>query len=177
MATRAITGRQPDTGRWLVQGAIGGVIAGLIFALFEMVMATVLMGAEAFFMPLRMIGAIALGAGALEPSYSLATAAIAGLVVHMILSPIFGVVFALLASLAPAARRMPGALIAAAGVYGLLLWIVNFFVIAPLAGWVWFPNGTNAVVQIIAHAAFFGAVLGLYLTRAAAPRPALQTAS
>ncbi|MFL5802367.1 MAG: hypothetical protein ACJ8CR_11600 [Roseiflexaceae bacterium] len=46
-------------------------------------------------MPLRIIGAIALGQQALEPSYALVTAALVGLVVHMTLSIIYGVVFAL----------------------------------------------------------------------------------
>lgn len=48
---------------------------------------------------------------------------------------------------------------------GLALWIVNFYVIAPLFGWTWFPNGTNPVVQFIAHTVFYGTVLGLILDR------------
>lgn len=35
---------------------MAGIIGGLIFAVFEMMMAAVMMGAEAAFMPLRMIG-------------------------------------------------------------------------------------------------------------------------
>jgi len=38
-------------GRWAKHGVIGGLLAGVLFALFEMVMATVQMGSEAFFMP------------------------------------------------------------------------------------------------------------------------------
>jgi hypothetical protein len=66
-------------------GLIGGAVAGTAFAMFEMVAAAVLNGSDAFFMPLRMIGAIALGTSALDPASSLLTAGAAGLVVHMVL--------------------------------------------------------------------------------------------
>lgn len=45
-----------DTTRWLVHGVVGGIIAGIVFAVFEMIMAAIQMGGEAFFMPLRMTG-------------------------------------------------------------------------------------------------------------------------
>jgi hypothetical protein len=56
-----VTGTPTDLGWWVKQGAIGGIIAGIVFALFEMIAAALMMGADAFVMPLRMIGAIALG--------------------------------------------------------------------------------------------------------------------
>ncbi|MGH2382721.1 MAG: hypothetical protein ACRDG7_16090 [Candidatus Limnocylindria bacterium] len=40
-------------------------------------------------------------------------------------------------------------------------------VIAPIGGWTWFPEGTNALVQFIAHTFFYGTVLGIYLNSAA----------
>ncbi len=55
----------------------------------------------------------------------------------------------------------------ATAVLGLGLWIVNFYVIANLAGWVWFPDKSNPVVQFFAHTVFFGSVLGLYLNASA----------
>lgn len=58
--------------KWGFQhGAVAGVVAGLVFAAFEMLASAFIAGAEAFFMPLRMIGAIALGPEALDPGYSL----------------------------------------------------------------------------------------------------------
>ena len=77
--------------------ATAGVIGGVIFAAFEMIAAAILMGPNAFFMPLRMIGAMVLGPEALDPGYSLLTAAIAGLIVHMVLSVAFATVFAWMA--------------------------------------------------------------------------------
>jgi hypothetical protein len=90
--TQAVSGRS-DLGWWLKHGAIGGLIAGIVFAMFEMIVAALMMGMDAFWMPMRMIGAIVLGQAALDPSYSLATAGLVGIVVHMMLSVIYGVIF------------------------------------------------------------------------------------
>jgi len=69
---------------WLKHGLIGGIVAGIVFAAFEMVIAAILYGPSAFFMPLRMIGGIAIGQQALDPGTSLLAAGSAGLVVHMV---------------------------------------------------------------------------------------------
>jgi hypothetical protein len=141
--------------RWGLQwGAIAGIIAGLVFAAFEMVASAFMMGSAAFFMPLRMIGAIALGSEALEPGYSLLTAGLAGLIVHMILSVIYGLVFAAIATV----LRGPVAFVGLGSVFGFALWIVNFYAIARFA-FPWFLEA-NPIVQFIGHTFFFGAVLG-----------------
>ncbi len=155
-----------DLGRWAKHGAIGGLLAGLLFALFEMVMATVQMGGEAFFMPLRMIGGIALGSQALEPSStSLLEAGGVGIAIHMMLSVIFGASVAVVAGRVAPIRSSTVALIAWTSLAGLALWLVNFYVIAPIGGWRWFPEGTDPVIQFIAHTFVFGSLLGLYLDR------------
>ena len=158
MGTTTMVRGHGETNRWVRQGLIGGLIAGLIFAMFEMVVAALINGASAFFMPLRMIGAMVLGAEALDPGYSLITAGPAGVLVHVVLSALFGAVFGAVV-----------AAVAAAGLYGLLLWLVNFYVVAPVAGWDWFPNGTDEAVQFVAHVVCFGALLGFYLDREARP--------
>jgi cellulose synthase/poly-beta-1,6-N-acetylglucosamine synthase-like glycosyltransferase len=160
-----------DTAHWVKHGLIGGIIGGIVFALFEMISAALLNGAAAFFMPLRSIGGIVLGMQALDPSFPLATAASVGMATHMVLSMIYGVVFAVAVGYLPALRSSSGVLIGAATLWGLLLWLVNFYVIAPIAGWDWFAMA-NPVVQFLAHAFFYGSVLGLYLDRAAvSPQP------
>ncbi len=169
MTTLTGTERRIDVGAWLRYGILGGVIAGITFAMFEMIMAAIMNGGDAFFMPLRMIGAMVLGQEALMPTYSLATAAIVGLVVHMMLSIIFGIVFGVIVAQVPALAHSTTALIIAASVYGLLLWLVNFYVIARIAGWNWFPDQTNVAVQFVAHTFFFGTVIGWVLERAVAP--------
>ena len=165
MSTHMVADERSAVRRWVVNGAIGGVIAGIVFAVFEMVMAAVMVGGEAFFMPLRMIGGIALGQQALSPETSLAVAGTAGLVVHMMFSALYGMGVAVVAAFVPQLRSSTLALVGWASLAGLALWIVNFYVIAPIAGWTWFPNDTDPIVQFVAHTFFFGSALGLYLDR------------
>jgi hypothetical protein len=141
----------------LRQGALAGIVAGIVFAAFEMMASAMLMGMEAFFMPLRMIGAIALGSAALEPSYSLATASLAGVTVHMVLALLYGIVFATIVG----GVRSGWTTVALASAYGFALWLVNFYLIAP-AAFPWFLDA-SPMVQFIGHTFFFGSVLGFWL--------------
>lgn len=145
----------------LGQAVAAGVIAGLVFAAFEMLAAAVLMGPEAFFMPLKMIGAMALGPEAIYPDYPLIPAAAAGVLVHMILSVCFAVVFAAMTLRTATVRT----LIVLGIVFGTSLWLVNFYVVAPAMGWTWFPEATNPLVQFVAHAFFFACPVAWYLGR------------
>lgn len=145
---------------WAIrQGAIAGIGAGIVFAAFEMVVSAVMMGPSAFWMPLRMIGAIALGPQAMDAGYSLVAAGAAGLAVHVALAAIYGAVFAAIAG----GLRSGPTMIGAASAYGFALWLLNFYVIAP-AAFPWFGDA-NPMVQFIAHTVFFGSVLGVYLWR------------
>ena len=138
-----------------------GFLAGLLFAVFEMIAAALLQGPNSLFIPLRMIGAIVLGPAALEPTYALGVAALTGVLVHLGLSVAFAFVFSAMAS--PAWNR--GRLAIAGIAFGLFLWIMNLYLIAPLAGWSWFPERSNPVVQLVAHAFFFGCPLAWLLAR------------
>lgn len=159
MATMHL-GERSGAGRWALTGAIMGVAAGIIFAAFEVIMAAIL--GDGFFMPLRMIGAVVLGEGALGATYSLAAAVIMGLVVHLVLSAIYGAVFGLVVFSVHTLQRR-GWLIGAATVFGFALWIVNFYLIAPFA-FPWFTEA-NVIVQFLAHTFFFGTALGLLMER------------
>lgn len=170
MTTRIVDDHHADTTRWLVHGVVGGIIAGIFFAMFEMTMAALQMGGEALFMPLRMIGGMVLGEQALSPQTSLVTAGGAGLVVHMMLSAAFGAGVALVAAYVPSLRAGTVPLVIWASVAGFALWVVNFYVIAPMAGWRWFPDGTDPIIQFVAHTFFYGSILGLYLDRFARSR-------
>ncbi|MEO6207008.1 MAG: hypothetical protein ABIP77_03505 [Candidatus Limnocylindrales bacterium] len=167
MVATSLSTAVPRTGTWVRAGIVGGVIAGIVFAMFEMIMAVVLNGADAFFMPLRMIGGIGLGATALDPATSLITAGGAGLVVHMILSMMYGVVVAGVLTFVPALSRSRTSILLIASAAGFALWIMNFFVLARIFGWNWFPDGQNVAVQVVAHTIMFGTVLGLLLDRLA----------
>ncbi|ARP98413.1 hypothetical protein [Pseudorhodoplanes sinuspersici] len=140
-------------------GAISGIGAGIVFAVFEMVASAAMMGAGASFMPLRMIGAILLGPGALDPSYSIWAAGAAGLIVHLALSVVYGAVFAMI--LGGLRSATWDVLLGAA--FGFALWLINFYLIAPMA-FPWFLDA-NPVIQFVAHTILFGAVLGWLMWR------------
>ncbi len=168
MSTSILTARSTATPTtWARAGLLGGLAAGIVFAMFEMLMALLLNGSGAVFMPLRMIGAIALGSSALMPSSSLLTAGGAGLVIHMLLSMLYGLVVAGVLALAPSLSRTRVSTVVAASVAGFGLWILNFFILAGLFGWSWFPDSQNVVVQFVAHTVMFGSVLGLVVDRLA----------
>ena len=101
------------------------------------------------------------------PSSSLLTAGGAGLVIHMLLSMLYGLVVAGVLALAPSLSRTRVSTVVAASVAGFGLWILNFFILAGLFGWSWFPDSQNVVVQFVAHTVMFGSVLGLVVDRLA----------
>ena len=52
-------GARPATRSWVIAGLVGGIIVGIVFAMFEMIVAAIM--GDGFFAPLMMIGAIVLG--------------------------------------------------------------------------------------------------------------------
>jgi uncharacterized membrane protein YagU involved in acid resistance len=141
--------------------------------MFEMIVSALMMGMDAFWMPIRMIGAIVLGQAALDPSYSLVTAGLVGIVVHMMLSIIYGLIFGAIVSFIPRLASSTAILLSAASVFGLLLWLVNFYVIAPIA-FPWFTQ-SSPVVQFFAHTFFYGTALGIYLNYQASKQRRAQS--
>ena len=81
----------------------------------------------------------------------------------MVLSAICGAAFGTAAAFMPAIVRSASVAALAGAAWGTLLWVVNFYVVAPIAGWVWFPQMTDPLMQFVAHAGFFGVPLGLYV--------------
>jgi hypothetical protein len=160
-----MTAQGTSTASWVRAAAVGGAIAGIVFAMFEMIMAAVLNGTEAFFMPLRMIGAIGLGTSALDPASSILSAGAAGLIVHMGLSMMYGVVVAGVIAKVGSLAQSTLSVVAVASAAGFALWILNFFLLAGIFGWNWFPDSQNVAVQFVAHTFMYGSVLGLLLDR------------
>jgi uncharacterized membrane protein YagU involved in acid resistance len=156
---------------WAGHAAAGGVIAGIAFAAFEMIAGAVLMGVDNTFMPLRMIAGIVLGPQTLDPTFSLPSAVFVAVFVHLMLSVGFALIF--VAVVQPTSTmRSTNTLLVSGSLYGLGLWLVNFYVIAPVMGWEWFPQETNPLIQFLAHTFFYGWMLGAYLSRHAVLRRA-----
>lgn len=152
---------------WDRQGLRGGLLAGIGFALIELLLMGALDGQVEVARFLRRIAAMWIGPAALAPDYPFGIVAAVGSVMHLGLSAIFGLIFTWLTeSIVPRLARSPGALLAAATAYGLLLWPVNVYLVAPFVGWEWFAHETAPVVQAAAHLGY-GMVLGLYLYRRA----------
>jgi uncharacterized membrane protein YagU involved in acid resistance len=152
----------------VVPGAIAGLIAGVVMAMWAMIVAAVMgvgllappqMIAEPFFGPYRM------------GTFS-AAAFVVGLMVHMMFSAVFGVIFALIWQ-----RIARGGVVAVLGgmVYGVIVWAVMGYVVSPIVGahitqemptWAW----------IVAHL-MFGVVLGVWpVLRSADLRPSTARA-
>ena len=155
------------SGWWLGQGAVGGLLGGAAFLAFEIAVAATTMGPAWTLFPLRLIGGIVMGPAAIDTASPIVPAIVAGLLVHVTLSAAFGVLLAALMQPVHdrATQRPIGATLAASAGYGFALWLVNVYVLAPLAGWEWFPRDTNPVVQFIAHALVYGVFVGSYLDR------------
>ncbi len=145
-------------GAYAVQGAIGGVVAGAMMAVAEMVWSAA--AGMGFWMPLQMMASVPIGK--MPPEIGLGTAIPLGMMTHMVMSMMFGIVFAIVVYAVPALRSR-ATLLASATVYGFMLWAMNFFIVAPILGRPWFAE-SDSVQQVVSHAMFFGTVLGLYLS-------------
>ncbi len=154
--TQAHTHAQRVTASDLVRGAVGGLLAGLVFAAATMWFVTSLgMPART---PLLMISTTVLGDEAMVNGDANSTI---GLVVHALLSIVYGVIFALVAR-----RLRSNAAIALAGlVFGGLLYLVNFQVLARI----WFETFrmANQPFELVVHLAF-GSLFALALFRSRA---------
>ena len=134
-----------------------GFVAGGAFIAFEVVVAAIL--GPGPLGPPQMIGAILLGQGVLQPLATPAFVAFAGLMIHFLLSALYGGAFGAITQFVRPLGANRVLLVGAATVFGLLLWVVNFYLISPLA-FPWFGMA-NPIVQFVAHTFFFGSVLGL----------------
>ena len=114
---------EEPVGRRLVRGAVGGVAAGIVFAAVTMWFADSTGGKAE--MPLRMIATIVKGDQVMATG---TTSPALGGVVHVVLSALFGMLFAL----AVPRFRTNGTVALAGTIYGLLLYVLNFLVLTPL---------------------------------------------
>lgn len=123
-----------------------GVIAGAVFLVLEMAMVPMFLG-NPMWAPPRMIAAIALGQDVLPPP---ATFDFFVVMVAMVLHFAMSIVYALV--LAAIIHRMgAGAAVAVGAIFGLLLYLVNFYGFT--AVFPWFANARNWV-SIFAHIVF-----------------------
>ena len=152
--------QRSGTAHRVLVGAVGGAIAGMTMAMMAMLWSAA--AGTGFWMPLQMIASLPLGQ--MPTSIALGTAIPVGLISHMMLSMMFGIVFVALLAVLPALRASSAVVVITASVFGTMLWIVNFYGIAPALGRTWFTSA-DAVQQFVTHTIGFGTVLGLYAVR------------
>ena len=138
-------------------GIIGGLIAGLIFVLIEMILVPTVGGGSAFGPP-RMMAAIAMGEDVLPPPATFELGIfMVGMLVHFALSAVLGVIFALLIS--RFSMAFTGKVFAGIA-FGLLVYLVNFYGLT--AVFPWFEMARN-LITVFAHLVF-GGVLGFWMS-------------
>lgn len=145
------TRRYGDTGVWVRNGAIGGLIGGMVMAMVAMLSTLVAQGD--LLAPLKQMGATFFTSDS-----GSAGSLLAGLMLHMMMSVIFGIVFALLVR-----DRATGfgPLIVAGVIFIAVEWAVARFVVLPIVDAPLVAT-FGAIGGMIAHA-MYGAVLGLWL--------------
>jgi hypothetical protein len=143
MVTSQHSKTEEPLARRLVRGAVGGVAAGIVFGAVTMWFADSTGGKAE--MPLRMISTLVKGDQAMAAG---ATSPTLGVVVHVVLSALFGMVFAL----AVPRFRTNGTVALAGTAYGLLLYVLNFLVLTPLAFTTF--RMANQPFEVLAHLVF-----------------------
>jgi hypothetical protein len=146
-------------------------MAGIGFAVVELVIMDLQGGHLVVARFLRRIAAMRIGPQALAPDFPFTAVALVGTVLHFGLSALFGLLFAWLTeSRVDELARSRAILVLATKVYGLLLWPINVYLIAPFVGWAWFAQETAPAVQAAAHLCY-GVLLGLSLDHRLRSRP------
>ncbi len=139
---------------------IGAGLAGAaVFAVMMMIAAST--AGDSAWKPWQLFASVATGRSALQATgvQTLFT----GLVVHVLLSLFFAFMWAAVVRRLPLdVRESWGTHSAAAMIYGLVIWLVNYQLIARFA-FPWFLDRTNGFVQAMIHAFGFGLPLAVVM--------------
>lgn len=158
---------------WIGKSIVVGMVAGMAMAMFAMVVAA--LAGDGFWAPPRAIAASVFGTGHAGAGFVLGSV-LAGVVIHMMMSGGFGIVYALFAGLVTRTLSV-GAQLMLGMAWGLILWAVNTALITPrLAGGQLFTQAMPAWAWLVAHL-MFGAALGLLYALWRRDRTALSGAA
>ncbi len=127
-----------------IAGAIAGVVAGIVFAILSMLYAAIV--GPGIWAPPRMIATIV--GFEMAPVFA-AVPVVVGLALHMMLSALYGAVFALL--VASAGR---GLILLAGLAFGLALYVLNFHVFAEIEQFAAFRMMAGNWFEIAVHGVF-----------------------
>jgi hypothetical protein len=111
-------------------GTLAGLIAGLGLGCVAIVASTVLRGDP--WLPFDFATAIVVGPEALAPTFPVAASLALGMVIHTLLSVLFGVTFLGALALTFQLSARPGLLLVYGVVFALAVWEVNFMAVLPV---------------------------------------------
>lgn len=138
-----------DTGINWSKAILAGLIGGAVFLALEMILVPLIGGGSPWGPP-RMIAAIGLGKDVLPPPADFAFVPVmTAMVIHFILSMIFGVILAFVIS-----RFNLGIAVLVGAIFGLILYFINFYGFTAI--FPWFAMARNSIT-IFTHIVF-GAV-------------------
>ena len=136
---------------------VGVIVAGLVMAMWEMIMEAILPGGNGFWSPVVYIGATIVrdlqNVTVPVPFHLLGV--MAGMMGHIMNSIILGLIFALL--IAPRTRSLGGQVVTGL-IYGVVVYLVMWLVVVPLLDPV--MRHLNAVVFLLGHM-LWGVTLGV----------------
>lgn len=144
------------------EGVLFGIVAGTIFLVMQIIVAA-LSGMPPL-APLRLFASVLLGRIALE-AVTTGAALFFGIVVHLILSATYGLIYGVInGRLSTNSQRQTGRQAWLGLLFGLLLWALNFQILARLL-YPWFLL-VPQFPQVMIHAIFYGLPLGLMFASA-----------
>ena len=146
---------------WVGHGAVAGILAGVLFMMFQMLVAGFQTAGEGFFLPLRATATLFAGPQAMDAEFPLAEAIGLGFAAHLLLCAAGGIILGLLAAIGLAGWGV--GLIGVGAMYGFLLWLVAGMGVAP-SGWAHFVKLSDPLIQVFAYVVFFGIAAASYLT-------------
>lgn len=148
----------------LLLGAVAGLVAGAMMAMYAMVASAIGFGGQGFFTPLYGIAAPVVGTGEMERSmqagvFHFAPApAFVGLMGHMMWSAIYGAIFGAVVG----ALRVTGiGAILLGSMYGIAIMLAMSFIVLPLFGLGSMPQMVGTPSWVIEHL-IFGMALGAW---------------
>lgn len=151
------------TSRTVGTGAIAGIVAGLVMAMYAMFASATFLH-QGFFTPLYGIAAPISGHSAMMTSmkqgvYFAAGPALVGLMVHMMWSAVYGVIFALIAR---QFRLRGGQALVVGAIFGLAIELVMAVVVLRIVGLGSMP-GTIGLPSFTVEHLMFGMALGAWV--------------
>lgn len=149
---------------------IGGIVASIVLGMWEMVVEALLPGGAGFFGPVVAIGATLVRdlQGSANPIPFDLVAFALGLAGHMMNSLILAGAFGLVVT---RVVRGTAALVVAGSIYGVLIWVVMWYVVLPLVDPLML--NLNGIAFLLGHV-MWGAALGYLWSRVARTSPLAQ---